>query len=215
MTEAREITFQSGELTLEGCLQMAQSVPAPGIVVCHPHPLYGGDMRNNVVETLCQAAVGAGACALRFNFRGVGGSEGTHDHGRGEVDDARAALDYLRGLPEVDPHRLVLAGYSFGAAVALAAADDQLRGLIAVSCPTTDSSGSSARPSCPVLFVSGDRDEYSHPDQLQRLAREIGPQAEVVIHAGVDHFWWGSDDRLSQTVAGFLERVLGARVSRS
>ena len=215
MTEAREITFQSGDLTLEGRLHLPDSVPAPGIVVCHPHPLYGGDMRNNVVETLCRAAIEAGICALRFNFRGVGASEGTHDRGRGEVDDAHAALDYLRGLPEVDPGRLVLAGYSFGAAVALAAADDQLRGLIAVSCPTTNGSSSGARPSCPVLFVSGDRDEYSDPDDLQRLAREIGPQAEVVIHAGVDHFWWGSDDRLSQTVAGFLERVLGARVSRS
>ena len=215
MTETRAVSLRSGDLTLEGRLHIPDSVPAPGIVVCHPHPLYGGDMRNNVVETLCQTAVGAGACALRFNFRGVGASEGTHDRGRGEVDDARAALDYLRGLPEVDPDRLVLAGYSFGAAVALAAADGRLRGLIAVSCPTTGSSSSGARLSCPVLFVSGDRDEYSHPDQLQGLAREIGPQAEVVIHAGVDHFWWGSDERLSQTVAGFLERVPGARVSRS
>ena len=85
--------------------------------------MYGGDMRNYVVATLCEAAVAQGLVALRFNFRGVGASQGTHEQGRGERSDVAAALAYLRSLPEIDSGRVGLAGYSFGAAMAATSAD--------------------------------------------------------------------------------------------
>src|SRR6266540_978811 len=119
MPESLAVTFPSGELSLEGLLHLPEQTPAPGIVVCHPHPMYGGDMHNNVVDAICDTAVAEGIAALRFNFRGAGASEGRYDNGVGEQDDVRAALTYLRGLPEVDSARVALAGYSFGAAVAL------------------------------------------------------------------------------------------------
>src|SRR5438093_13365536 len=120
------MTFASGVLTLEGALNLPERTPAPGIVVCHPHPMYGGDMHNNVVDAVCQTAAADGIVALRFNFRGAGGSEGSYDYGVGEQDDVGAALAYLRELPEVDGARVALAGYSFGAAIALQAVDERL-----------------------------------------------------------------------------------------
>src|SRR3989449_10367061 len=102
MLEHGQATFASGALILEGVLDLPERTPAPGIVVCHPHPMYGGDMHNNVVDAVCQTAAADGIVALRFNFRGAGGSEGTYDNGVGGQDDGGAALAYLRGMPEAD-----------------------------------------------------------------------------------------------------------------
>ena len=96
--------------------------PLPAVVICHPHPLHGGDMDNNVVMGVNDALLRRGIATLRFNFRGAGGSEGVHDNGVGEVDDALAALRLLATSDGVDASRLGLAGYSFGAGVALRAA---------------------------------------------------------------------------------------------
>ena len=88
---------------LEGRLHLPEDGrPIAGVVVCHPHPLMGGDMDNNVVMGVCRELVGCGMAVLRFNFRGVGASAGAHDQGRGEVEDAREALRYLASLPELD-----------------------------------------------------------------------------------------------------------------
>src|SRR5438034_3172074 len=160
MPESRAVTFASGVLTLEGALNLPERTPAPGIVVCHPHPMYGGEMHNSVVDAVCQTAVENGISALRFNFRGASHSEGRYDNGIGERDDVRAALTYLRGLPEVDSGRVALAGYSFGAAVALHATDERLNAFIAVSLPTAMAL-KDVHFACPALFISGDQDEYS------------------------------------------------------
>ncbi|MGH9200861.1 MAG: alpha/beta hydrolase [Vicinamibacterales bacterium] len=208
VAEGRAITFKSGDLNLEGALHLPEPMPAervPGIVVCHPHPQYGGDMRNNVVEALCEAAVENGLAALRFNFRGVGRSEGGFGAGTDERDDALAALGHLRSLLEIDQDSIALAGYSFGAGVAMRAASPELRALIAVSSPTIAAGGLRSNPlPCPILLIAGDRDEFSDPEALKRFAEESG--AELVILPGVDHFWWGSDDRLKENVSSFLER---------
>ena len=106
----KSIVFESGGLKLEGLLGRAKD--GPGVVVTHPHPQYGGTMHNNIVESLVKAYGKAGYNTLRFNFRGVGRSEGHYDEGVGEQEDVRAAVGYLRdpGMTSVD-----LAGYSFGA----------------------------------------------------------------------------------------------------
>lgn len=208
VSQGRHITFTSETHTLEGALHLPDLIPAPGIVVCHPHPQYGGDMRNNVVATLCRAAVANGMVALRFNFRGVGASEGTFNNGTGEQRDVVAALDYLRGLAEVDPNRVAVAGYSFGAAVALNLNPPDIGALIAVSVPTISGPLPKLDAAHPLLLVSGDRDEYSEPAALAHFVETVGARAELVILPGVDHFWWGSDDRLAEVVSGFLSRTV-------
>ena len=89
---------------------------APGAVICHPHPMYGGSMDNNVVEAIIAAMWRRGYATLRFNFRGVGASEGEYDGGEGEAEDARAAVEFLAAQPDIDRGAIALAGYSFGAA---------------------------------------------------------------------------------------------------
>jgi alpha/beta superfamily hydrolase len=161
-------------------------------------------MHNNVVSALCQTAIVNGIAALRFNFRGVGASEGRYDNGNGEQDDVHAALAYLRGLSEVDPDRITLAGYSFGAAVALrAAAAEELRAFIAVSLPTMMplTSVTLARPA---LFVSGDEDEYSDAEDLTEFVASLGAQAELKLLPGLGHFWFGVENDLAAIVGAFL-----------
>jgi len=207
MPESRAITFASGVLTLEGALNVPERTPAPGIVVCHPHPMYGGDMHNNVVDAVCQTAAADGIVALRFNFRGAGGSEGSYDNGVGEQDDVGAALAYLRELPEVNGARVALAGYSFGAAVALQGGDDRLSALIAVSLPTSMQL-KDVRVACPALFVSGDEDEYSDAGELTRLVRRLGAKAELKLLPGLGHFWFGVERDLQALISSFLRAHL-------
>jgi alpha/beta superfamily hydrolase len=169
-------------------------------------------MRNNVVSALCRAAIGVGAAALRFNFRGVGSSEGSFDNGIGEQKDVEGALAHLGGLPEINSARLAVAGYSFGALVVLRYANgrDDLSAVVAVSNPTQRGPAVELRMRVPTLFVTGDRDEYCDGALLTEYREQLGDDVTVVVHPGVDHFWWGSDDRLSETVSGFLrKRLLG------
>ena len=209
MLENRPITLPSGPLTLEAILHLPSETPAPGIVVCHPHPMYGGDMHNNVVSAICDVAIENGIAALRFNFRGAGASEGKYDNGIGEQDDVRAALTYLRAQPEVDPERIALAGYSFGAGVAVRAAAlaGDLRAFIGVSVPTIMPL-QGATLACPALFVSGDQDEYSDAGELTAFVQSLGPQAELKLLPGLGHFWFGVDHELKSIVAPFLKAHL-------
>ncbi|HUF52660.1 MAG TPA: alpha/beta fold hydrolase [Dehalococcoidia bacterium] len=215
------VRFASGDLTLEGMLHLANRQtglpegegPAPSIVIAHPHPQMGGDMYNNVVGTLVRAATEVGWAALRFNFRGVGESDGRYDNGTGEQDDVRAAVDYLRTRPEVDGVRVAVAGYSFGAMMAarVATGREDLAAAVLVSIPTQRGPTVELGLPMPALFVTGDRDEYCDPDLLLEFREQIGPDVAVEVLEGVDHFWWGSDERLAEIVGGFL----GSRVTVS
>ena len=207
----RPLRIESEGPALEALLHLPEGTPPfPGIVLCHPHPLYGGDMYNNVTGAIVRAAMGAGVAALRFNFRGVGGSEGRYTGGEGEQDDVRAALGSLRAQPQVDSERVSLGGYSFGAVMAfrVAAAGDRLASLLGVSLPTPLGNLAEMRASEPILMTSGDRDEYSDVGVLAGFKASLGEQAELVAVPGADHFWWGSADRLSEIVGGFLQRTL-------
>jgi alpha/beta superfamily hydrolase len=146
------VTIQSGDLKLEALFHLpAGDPPFPGVVICHPHPQYGGDMYNGVVGAIVEASLSVGLAALRFNFRGVGESEGAYEGGNGEVQDV-APRSHLSASPYIDPSRIALAGYSFGAVVALhhTVTDPGLPAVIAVSPPTTVGP---ARPGQPPLLV--------------------------------------------------------------
>ncbi len=202
----RSLTFPCGDLTLEGALHLPVSSPAPGVVICHPHPQYGGDMENNVVMAACNALVDRGVAALRFNFRGVGGSDGAFDQGNGERDDVRAALKQLVALPEVDEKRRGLIGYSFGAMVAAEVASGALRALALVSPPIT-SSDLRVAWGCPALVLGGDQDPIAPIDRLELLTEP--PGVELHITSGADHSWWGFEDELGGALAEFFARHFG------
>jgi alpha/beta superfamily hydrolase len=195
------ITFKAGELTLEGALHLPERTPAPGVVVCHPHPLYGGDMDNNVVMTACRSLNERGIAALRFNFRGAGNSEGEHDGGDAETEDVRAALAHLSSLPEIDNDRIGLIGYSFGAIVASEVASGDLRAFGLIS-PPVEFADIRLAWGCPALIVGGDMDHLAPPERLEIVAQ--APGVEVFLVSGADHSWWGCEDELGEAIGAFF-----------
>jgi alpha/beta superfamily hydrolase len=200
------VSFNSGDLKLEGLLARPQgAAPVAGAVVCHPHPMYGGSMDNNVVDAILKAMWQAGYATLRFNFRGVGASEGEYDGGEGEVLDARAAIKFIASQPGVIADQVILAGYSFGAAVAMRAglADPAVSRIVAVALPVgMMASGVEGESKKPVLLVSGDSDSYSPAAKVRAAASDLGPLARAEIIAGADHFFGGYEDDVTAAIAG-------------
>jgi uncharacterized protein len=180
---------------LEALLNVGSPDATHAAVVCHPHPLYGGTMHNKVVYNAMKALSGFGFPALRFNFRGAGLSEGTHDEGRGEVEDVRTALDWMHesfGLP------IIFSGFSFGAATGLRAAcpDRSVVGLISLGTPVaaegrTYSYSFLGQCNQPKLFISGDRDQYGPTENLQQVFALAAEPKELVLVEGADHFFEG------------------------
>ena len=192
---------------LEGLWKDAEGSRAGSAVVAHPHPLYGGTLHNKVVFRVARCLSRAGYGVLRFNFRGVGLSEGVHDSGRGEVDDFRAALDEAErrgGRP------IVGGGFSFGSAAALRAVDGdpRVRAFIGVGVPLASVSADSLpRPRVPALFVVGSGDVHGPPALLRAWARDVGKIVEI---EGADHFLEGRLDELEAAVSEFLARLATA-----
>lgn len=178
--------------------------PRGGFVLCHPHPLYGGDMDNPVVVRAAEIAQAGGYATLRFNFRGVGGSEGAHDQGRGEQDDVSAALAALAArLPAGRPIGVI--GYSFGAAMAARATrpgvPDAPLVLIAPPLAVYDLDFLGERPGR-ILLVAGTADEYCPVEALHRLA-ELTAGEERLIE-GANHFFFGKLYPLGETIGAWL-----------
>jgi alpha/beta superfamily hydrolase len=205
--QARRIRLASrhdGAL-LEGVIRCGG---APGVVLCHPHSLYGGSMDSIVVTRLFDALGTAGLSVLRFNFRGVGGSEGAYGGGSDEVGDVLGALEYLAS--ECGCGAFVLAGYSFGAAVALKALGESgAAGFVAVALPTEMGSGIyGAQPvevAVPSLLAAGDRDEISHLGNVGRFAA-FRWRPETLLLNGCDHFF-SSIESLNQLCDNVLRFV--------
>jgi uncharacterized protein len=184
-------------------------------VMCHPHPLYGGTLHNKVVFHAMKALNSFGFPVLRFNFRGTGLSEGEHANGIGEVDDARAALDWLEQEFKLP---VVFAGFSFGAAVGLRAAynDDRVRALIALGLPAIPIEDriydfeflrECAKPK---LFVSGSRDQFGPIGKLEALVSTFAdPKKLVRIEAG-DHFFEGRLREMREAVETWLRECVQA-----
>ncbi len=176
-----------------------------GVVVCHPHPLYGGTMRNKVVHHVARGAQQTGAAVLRFNFRGVGWSAGSYDQGVGEQDDFRAALTFLSeqfpGLP------LVAAGFSFGARVALRAScsDPRVDGVVAVGVPAGSGDWSFlARCPRPKFFLQSSRDQFGSRQQIEGLLRHAAEPKRLTWIEAEDHFFQGGLDQLEEAVREIL-----------
>ena len=198
---------------LEALLNSGAENASHAALVCHPHPIYGGTMHNKVVFHAMKALNSFGFPVLRFNFRGTGLSQGEHDHGRGEVDDVRAAFDWLGQefhLP------LIFAGFSFGAAVGLEGAcpDDRVRALIGLGVPVKavdertydlDFLRSCAKPK---LFVSGSRDQFAQRTLLEELARNAAEPKKLVIIDSADHFFEGRLREMREAIENWIRETL-------
>jgi len=197
---------------LEAVLELpAAAAPGAIAVVCHPHPLHEGTMHNKVAHTLARAALGHGAPALRFNFRGVGASAGAYSEGLGETDDALAAVAWLRARhPGAS---LWLMGFSFGAMVALrAAAALAAAGRAPAALVTVAPAVGRFRPdqppapAVPWLLCQGEADELVDAAAVAAWAARQAPPPEIARFAGVSHFFHGHLHELRDAVAGFLGR---------
>lgn len=190
---------------LEAVWETTPGVDLEGaVVVCHPHPQHGGTMHNKVVHTLARAFHRLGFAVLRFNFRGTEKSEGHFDEGVGELDDAMAAIDWMRAKHPHSP--LWLAGFSFGAAMAVRAAGRTgVDGLISVAPAVSRfASGLATQPRCPWLIVQGDEDELVTVDETIEWVNGLQPGPELLVLPGAEHFFHGRLIDLREAVMDFV-----------
>ena len=211
-SEIRSLFLPGPAGRLEALLNTGSDAATHAAVVCHPHPVYGGTMHNKVVYHAAKALNGCGLPVLRFNFRGAGRSEGKHDDGRGEVEDVRAALDWL----DREFHRpLVFAGFSFGAGVGLRAAcsDARVSALIALGLPIaaadrTYDYGFLSECAKPKLFISGTRDEFGPRAEIERVAAGATEPKKLVLVEGADHFFEGRLNEVQKHIEKWVRSTL-------
>ncbi len=198
MLDPQQFPTETTEFSLTGPagrLECLVDVPEPGserpatIVLCHPHPQQGGTLRNKVVTIMERSLRELGLATVRFNFRGVGDSEGEYDNGQGETDDLLAVVDWVQQTrPGTD---LWLGGFSFGAFVALKAARDlPVRQLITIA-PPVERYGFEELlpPNCPWLVVQGDEDDVVSAEAVSKWAEGLDQPPDLVVMEGAGHFF--------------------------
>jgi alpha/beta superfamily hydrolase len=204
---------------MEALLNSGADNATHAAVVCHPHPLFGGTLHNKVVFHTMKALNSFGFPVLRFNFRGTGLSQGEHDHGDGEGDDVRTALDWLDAQYHLP---LVFAGFSFGAAIGLRAAysDSRVAAVIGIGTPVVPVAADTEEArvytfdfmrNCtkPKLFVSGARDQFGPRAKLEALVASVPEPKKLVRIEGADHFFEGRLRELREAIETWLkERVI-------
>lgn len=209
-----EVIFNGADGRLEGRYHHATESDAPLAVVLHPHPLHGGTMNNRIVYDIYHMFVKRGFSVLRFNFRGVGRSQESFDHGQGELRDAAAALDWMQ-LYNPNAKGVWVAGISFGAWIGmqLLMRRPEIQGFISAALPSNlyDFSFLAPCPS-PGLIVNGDRDTLVTVESVEKLVEKLklqrGLDMALEIMPGADHFFTGCLDQLNQVVEGYLDMRL-------
>lgn len=190
---------------LEALLELPKKGEPEGVaVICHPHPVHGGTMQNKVVHTLSRAFVSQQFASLRFNFRGVGKSEGSFDEGNGEIQDVLAAVDWTENRFSTLP--LWLAGFSFGGAMAIhAAVMSSTSGLVSVAPATSRFADDlEKQPDCPWLIVQGDQDELVDINETIEYVNSLSPGPQLSVFPEGEHFFHGRLLELRETVADFI-----------
>jgi len=214
-----EVIFTGPAGRIEGRYHPARQKNAPIAIILHPHPLYGGTMNNKVVYNLHYTFHRIGFTCLRFNFRGVGRSQGEYDQGIGELSDAAAALDYLQSL-NANAKNCWVAGFSFGAWIGmqLLMRRPEIEGFISVAPPANLYDFSFLAP-CPSsgLIVHGDKDAVVPQKDVQTLVEKLKTQKGIVIDQkiipGANHFFDGKLEQLMQSVSAYLDKRTGAIVT--
>jgi alpha/beta superfamily hydrolase len=209
------ITFNSREaspIQLEGILHLPadKEGQGPGAVICHPHSLYGGSMEVPLVVAIAEELAQRSVVALRFNFRGVGRSQGTYADGEGEMVDVAGALDFLEGQERVNRERLYLVGYSFGAGVGLRHAENDPRiAAVAVVAPYVENPSESFLRSYtqPKLFLVGEGDTVCPTEWLRAFVAPLPEPKALRILPGTDHFFWGREREVAGILGEFIANL--------
>ena len=206
--EEERVYFEAEGSTIEGLLSADKGTSKGAIIVCHPHPLFGGDMHNMVVVDIARIATMWDFSSLRFNFRGVGESTGGFGGGISERKDVKGAIDFLE--ERRNPTVILLAGYSFGAIVCLpvGADDERVGGLIGVAPPLEMFDFGFLRD-CkkPKLFICGEYDTICPPSKMGELFQVLPDPKRLRILPGIDHFFFGKRGLLEGAVGDFLEQM--------
>jgi uncharacterized protein len=204
--ESRSFFLEGPAGRLEAILWKPVTQTRMAALVCHPHPLFGGTMHNKVVYQAAKSLDALGLPVLRFNFRGAGTSAGTHDRGRGEQGDVKAALDFLAG--EFPGLPLLVAGFSFGSWVGsrVGCADERVQELIALGTPVNSTDFSFLRH-CekPKLFVHGANDQFGEIRKVEALVESLPGENRLVIIAGAEHFFAGKLDQVDEAIRDWLK----------
>jgi len=205
LPQPQKISIRGPAGELEAILESPGDSGINGVaVVCHPHPQHGGTMHNKVAHTLARSFVRSNFAVLRFNFRGTEGSDGVYDNGVGELDDALAAMAWMRQQTAEGP--LWLAGFSFGAAIAVrAAVARDVDGLISVAPAIYRFAGNlDAQPDCPWLIIQGDEDELVEIDETVEWVDSLDPGPELLVVPGAEHFFHGRLHELREAAMAFI-----------
>lgn len=202
----KKVTFPCEDIFLDGVLALPGGEGTwPFVVICHPHPLYGGSMNNKVVYTVGRKLEEKGFAWLKFNFRGVGLSGGRFAGIIEAGQDARAAVDFGATQEKINRERIGICGYSFGAAVALTLAgeDPRLKAVAAIS-PPLRPDGPLPLYAKPKLIVNGTKDEWIPAKDLELIFRNLPEVKELVLFPGEDHFWGTSGGPMAEKVSQFF-----------
>lgn len=205
------INFPSGKLNLEGVWHLPEAGgPFPAVVVCHPHPLYGGSMSNNIVFNICQELAINNIAALRFNFRGAGKSGGEFGDSIGEQEDVKAALNLVLAEDNIDKDRIGLAGYSFGAGVAaVVAAQYEGVKMLALVSPAFMEGGEQLKEYIkPKFIIIGENDVLIAPERVKETVEAMPEPKRFELIPGADHFWGGYEDKVAAKVNRFFSEGL-------
>ncbi len=213
MNKKTQITLSGAVGQIEALLEDGQvDGPFSGsgyvAVICHPHPLYGGTMDNKVVSTLVRIYRELGITSLRFNFRGVGASEGEHDEARGEVDDLCRVSEWL--LAQYPDSQLLLAGFSFGSAIASAASERlAVAQMILIAPPVTRYSyAPTGAFACPVTVVLGGQDEVVEIESVLGWLESLDSPVEPILIPEASHFFHGQLNTLREKLSAVLSQCL-------
>ena len=206
-----KVFIPSNHIQLEGLLSVQEaSFFRGGVILCHPHPQYGGDMDHPVVTTAAEAAFQEGFSTLRFNFRGVGGSGGSYGEGVGEREDVKAVANYLFSRMRNQHCPLILLGYSFGAwaGFPIAIEDERFAGMVGVA-PPLEIYDFGFLKGCKKkkLFVVGDRDFFCPPSVLEEWYRQLEEPKSLVMIPGADHFFLFHTRYLVQPLSEFFKTI--------
>ena len=206
------VSFLAKGMTFEGVIALPDGEgPFPGVVMCHPHPLHGGSMDNNVVVAVTFGLADAGIASLRFNFRGVGNSAGEHAHGEKEHQETLMAMEFLGALPDVDDGCIGLGGYSFSTRVICAHRQLYKKPrAIALVAPSIEAITDSPLQSdkTPRMIITGDRDRLANAAGLDEQLGKFDPKAEYHVIPGADHFWVGQEREMADRVVAFFRNHL-------
>jgi uncharacterized protein len=207
-----KIAFPSSGVTLEGLMSIHEALSARGgVVLCHPHPQHGGNMHNPVIASGVQGASEAGFSTLRFNFRGVGESEGRYADGIGEREDVQAAVDCLNATAGERAHPLILFGYSFGAwaGIPVAVGDGRIDGMVVVA-PPIEMYDFGFLKGCKKnkRIVAGSEDLFCPLPLLKKWYQQLEEPKSLTVIQGADHFFFSHQRTLIFPIKEFFQTVL-------